>query len=178
MAYTIDGQEYPFLAKDELERALPVLKKYYLTYSEVAGKTVDYMFYDLFKNYTAWKAEVLGSSCFINDGHGHFTRKDLAPDLQLSPIFSFQRLDSGNTWLAGGNFFGTMPYEGRYDAASLEAFSISRDTSGQTRLLSTKAEVRDLQWIHTARFGDVLVEARNNDTLSFLHPTDSYVKKP
>jgi len=27
MCYTIKGKEYPFLAKDELERALPVLKK-------------------------------------------------------------------------------------------------------------------------------------------------------
>ena len=47
MCYTIDGKEYPFLAKDELERPLPVLKRYYLHYSDVAGKTVQYMFYDL-----------------------------------------------------------------------------------------------------------------------------------
>ena len=37
MAYTVDGKEYSFLAKDELERSLPVLKKAYLTYGEVAG---------------------------------------------------------------------------------------------------------------------------------------------
>ena len=37
LTYTIDGKEYPFYAKDELERALPVLKKYYLQYSDVAG---------------------------------------------------------------------------------------------------------------------------------------------
>ena len=43
-AYTVDGKEYPFLAKDELERALPVLKKAYLKYSEVAGKTVNICF--------------------------------------------------------------------------------------------------------------------------------------
>ncbi|HUS03039.1 MAG TPA: VCBS repeat-containing protein, partial [Chitinophagaceae bacterium] len=67
MAYTVDGKTYPFLAKDELERALPVLKKAYLTYSEVAGKTVDYMFYDLFKDYKELQAETLNSSYFIND---------------------------------------------------------------------------------------------------------------
>ena len=54
---TIDGKEYPFLAKDELERALPVLKKAYLKYNEVAGKTVQYMFYDLFKDYTELEGE-------------------------------------------------------------------------------------------------------------------------
>src|SRR5207244_1441321 len=45
LCYTIDGKEYTFLAKDELERALPVLKKAYLTYGEVAGETVQHMFY-------------------------------------------------------------------------------------------------------------------------------------
>jgi hypothetical protein len=70
LCYTINGKEYTFLAKDELEKDMPVLKKYYLTYSEVAGKTVDYMFYDLFKDYTELKAETLGSACFINDGKG------------------------------------------------------------------------------------------------------------
>jgi len=48
LCYTINGKEYTFLAKDELERSLPVLKKAYLKYSEVAGKTVQYLFYDLF----------------------------------------------------------------------------------------------------------------------------------
>ena len=75
MCYTIDGKEYPFLAKDELERPLPVLKKYYLHYSDVAGKTVQYMFYDLFKDYIELKAETLSSSCFLNDGKGNFRRK-------------------------------------------------------------------------------------------------------
>ncbi len=47
MCYTINGKEYPFLAKDELERSLPVLKKYYLKYSEVAGQTVNGAIYFL-----------------------------------------------------------------------------------------------------------------------------------
>ena len=76
MTYTIDGKEYTFLAKDELEWSLPVLKKAYLKYSDVAGKTVDYMFYDLFNNYRMLQAETLSSSCFINDGKGNFKRVD------------------------------------------------------------------------------------------------------
>ncbi|MBS1662634.1 MAG: VCBS repeat-containing protein [Bacteroidetes bacterium] len=164
-AYTIDGKEYTFLAKDQLERALPVLKKAYLTYSEVAGKTVDYMFYDLFKDYTALQAEVLGSSSFTGDGKGGFTRQDLAKDLQLSPIFVFQPLDSSNSFLAGGNFFGVMPYEGQYDAASLQFF-----TKNQTRLLDIKGQVRDIKWLRTAKYGKILIEARNNDSLQFFRP--------
>ena len=118
MAYTIDGKEYPFLAKDELERALPVLKKAYLTYSEVAGKTVQYMFGDLFKDYIELKAETLGSSCFINDGKGNFKRMDLPEELQLAPVFTFVSFpyNNTNTYMAAGNFYGVLPYEGRYDA--------------------------------------------------------------
>ena len=45
VAYTINGKEYPFLGKDQLEEALPVLKQQHLTYSEVAGQTVQYSFW-------------------------------------------------------------------------------------------------------------------------------------
>ena len=215
--YTIDGKEYTFLPKDELERALPVLKKAYLTYGEVAGKTVDYMFFDLFKDYTELKAETLGSSAFINDGKGNFTRRELPEELQLSPIFAFQPLwkekaveGQGSqvpasqtqapqalrrSFLTGGNFSGVLPYEGGYDAASLQLFTMgggpgpasgvdrpgpggsgagvsgpgaSDKLAGKTRLLDTKGEIRDLKGLHTAKYGDILVAARNNNSLLFL----------
>ena len=164
MTYTINGEKFTFLPKDELERALPVLKKAYLSYGEVAGRTVDYMFYDLFKDYTQLQAETLSSSLFRNDGKGGFHREDLPADLQASPIFAFQRRDSTPTFFTGGNFFGVMPYEGRYDAASLQTF----DARGATHLLDIKGEVRDLKWLHTAKYGKVLVVARNNDSLLIL----------
>ena len=130
MCYTIDGKEYPFLAKDELERALPVLKKAYLKYSEVAGKTVQYMFYDLFKDYTELKAEILGSSCFINDGKGNFKRIDLPDELQLAPVFSFHLLTviRQDSYMAAGNFYGVIPYEGRYDALQPTYFHLMTKT--------------------------------------------------
>ncbi|MBS1597216.1 MAG: VCBS repeat-containing protein [Bacteroidetes bacterium] len=172
MTYKINGEKYTFLQKDELERALPVLKKAYLTYSEVAGKTVDYMFYDLFKDYMELKAEVLGSSIFLNDGKGNFVRKDLSDPMQLSPIFAFQSITSSHTLIEGGNFFGVLPYEGRYDAASLQIFDIDKRNNNYTiqqeKLLDTKGQVRDLQWLHTEKFGNILVEAKNNDSLVFL----------
>ena len=168
MAYTIDGKEYPFLAKDELERALPVLKKAYLKYGEVAGKTVQYMFYDLFKDYKELQAETLTSSYFINDGKGNFTRKDLPQELQLAPLFSFQRSPNTNSFFAGGNFFGVIPYEGQYDASSFLSFKT--DKSGipsETKIIDTRGEVRDLKWLHTAKYGDILIAAKNNDGLQF-----------
>ena len=175
LAYTIDGKEYPFLAKDELERALPVLKKAYLKYSEVAGKTVQYIFDDLFKDYKELKAEVLASSCFINDGKGNFKRMDLPQELQLAPIFSFTAFDHNKTnhWLACGNFYNVIPYEGRYDALQPTFFSYDNQQGKfkyGSELASIMGQARDAKWINYAAGGKILVIARNNQPLIFLKP--------
>jgi hypothetical protein len=173
MCYTVDGKEYTFLAKDELERALPVLKKAYVTYGEVAGKTVQYTFFDLFRNYTELKAEVLSSSYFINDGKGNFKRYDLPLNLQLAPLFSFQNISSGtgeNLFAAGGNFYDVPPYEGRYDALSMGLFSTTGSAVKyvhQPDLLSL-GQVRDLKRLHSAAHGDIIIAARNNAPLMFF----------
>lgn len=167
MAYTVNGEEFPFLAKDELERPLPVLKKAYLTYSEVAGKTVQYIFYDLFKDYTERKAEVLSNSVFINDGKGGLERKDLSKELQMAPVMSFASAGAGN-WLAGGNFYGVTPYEGRYDALFPVAFGWNNNgTVVNSSLPFLKGEVRDIKTLKTSK-GELLVIARNDQPLVFL----------
>jgi hypothetical protein len=174
MCYTVDGNEYPFLPKDELEQAVPVLKKAYLTYGEVAGKTVQYMFYDLFKDPLSLQAETLSSSCFINDGKGDFTRMDLPDALQMAPVFCFAPLKQAGSYLAGGNFYGTLPYEGRYDALMPTLFSFDRSKAAFSPgpvLPEAGGELRDLKWVHTAKYGDLLVAARNNDSLIFFHPS-------
>ncbi|MEO7394408.1 MAG: VCBS repeat-containing protein, partial [Chitinophagaceae bacterium] len=177
MAYTVNGKEYTFLAKDELERSLPVLKKAYLKYGDVAGKTVQYMFYDLFKDYQELKAETLSSSCFMNDGKGNFTRTDLPGDLQIAPIFSFSGI-VGNTdpaFIAAGNFYGTTPYEGRYDALLPTIFSFNKTTNNlkiNNILPSDMGEVRDIKYIKTIGGKNIIVVARNNKPLLFLKPIE------
>jgi len=169
MCYTIDGQEYTFLAKDELERALPVLKKAYLTYSEVAGKTVEYMFYDLFKDFLELKAEVLGSSCFINDGKGNFKRVDLPEALQLAPVMTFAPGKDGG-YVAAGNFYGVVPFEGRYDALAPTGFYFDRAKNSfvpKFIIEGVEGESRDTKWINDKE-GKILVIARNNQRLIFL----------
>ncbi|MBL7740933.1 MAG: VCBS repeat-containing protein [Chitinophagaceae bacterium] len=175
MAYTIDGKEYAFLAKDELERQLPVLKKAYLTYKEVAGETVQYMFYDLFKDYTELKAEVLGSSCFINDGKGGFTRMDLPEELQAAPVFCFSSsyFNGEPVYFAAGNFYGVIPYEGRYDALQPACFSFAKPDKGfriEGYLSKPEGEARDLKWIRYSNGEKIMLLARNNKELLFYKP--------
>lgn len=170
MAYTINKKEYPFFAKDELEIALPVLKKGYLRYSEVAGKTVQEIFDDLFKNYIELDAKVLGSSAFMNEGNSKFTRSDLPADLQLAPLFAFLPTSDNKAYLAAGNFYGVTPYEGRYDAMVPTHFSYGLKKSFQVDgLLNTvRSEVRDLKWLNTVGGKKVLVVASNNCQLQFF----------
>jgi hypothetical protein len=64
-----------------------------------------------------------------------------------------------------------LPYEGRYDASSLQKFDIDKSVPGlikQSTLLDTKGQVRDLKWLRTVKYGNILVEAKNNDSLIFL----------
>jgi len=173
MAYTVDGNEYTFLCKDELEREMPVLKKAYLTYTEVAGKTVQYLFYDLFKDYLELKAETLGSACFINDGKGNFLKTDMPDEIQLSPVFSFTSLQKAGkqNFLASGNFYGVIPYEGEYDALLPTIFSYNKnlqnfETTGN--IPTVDGEIRDAKWINFAGGQKVLVLARNNNSLLFF----------
>jgi hypothetical protein len=174
MCYTINGKEYTFLAKDELERTLPVLKKAYLNYSDVAGKTVQYMFYDLFTDYIELKAETLSSSCFINDGKGNFRRIDLPEEVQFAPVMSFTSYGKqSKIFLAAGNFYGVTPYEGRYDALlpTLFSFNTERPVFNQRLNLSAvDGEIRDAKWLNYTGGTKLLLLARNNNTLVFLKP--------
>ena len=175
MVYNKEGKEYTFLAKDELERPLPVLKKAYLTYSEVAGQTVDFMFYDLFKDYKELKAETLGSCSFINDGKGNFKKIELPAELQLAPIMAFANsaFDKVGSYIGAGNFYGVIPYEGRYDALQPSFFSYYTQNNSlkyDAMLTSVMGEARDLKWINTAGGNKVLIISRNNKSLIFLRP--------
>lgn len=167
MCYTIKGKEYTFLAKDELERTIPVLKKAYLKYSDVAGETVQFMFNDLFKEYEELKAEVLSSSVFINDGKGNFTRTDLPEELQMAPLMAITKGDNG--FVGAGNFYGVLPYEGRYDAMLPTTFNYGKSgvfTWGGN-IPSYKGEIRDVKWLRSTGGKKILVLAGNNDPLKF-----------
>ena len=171
LCYSKDGKEYTFLAKDELERALPVLKKAYLKYSEVAGKTVQYMFYDLFKDYQELKAETLSTSYFINDKKGGFIQYALSKQLQLAPVFSFASLpDSHNKmYLASGNFYGVIPYEGQYDGLYPTMFSVEKPSVSVTSPFNELVgEFRDAKWIKGKNDSKTLVLTRNNSSLLFF----------
>ena len=174
VSYTLNGVEYPFLAKDEVERPLPLLKKHYLYYAEYAGVPMKDVFYGWIDTVQPVMAERLGSAVCYGDGKGNFTMTDLPASLQLAPIFSFEKVkaDGNETmWIAGGNFFNVIPYEGRYDAQPLALFSIGKNKTAsyvhQPNLSALPGQVRDIKWLNMGKGGKVLVVARNNESLKY-----------
>ncbi len=175
VSYTLGGVEYPFLAKDEVERPLPLLKKHYLYYSDYAGVPMKDVFYGWIDTVRPMMAEVLGSAIAYGDGKGGFSLQEMPAPLQLAPVFSFREVknEAGERmWMAGGNFFNVIPYEGRYDAQPLALFSITDDNEvkyiQQPNLAAIPGQIRFMKWVNMGKNGRVLAVARNNDSLLFL----------
>lgn len=176
LSYTSDGIEYPFLAKDEVERQLPELRKHYLLYSEFAGVPMKEVYYGWIDTIQPLIVERLGSAVFYGDGKGGFSVEDLPANLQLAPVFAFQKVNNlplkKDAYLLGGNFYDVIPYEGRYDAQPVALFTAGKNNAikyiPQENLSDINGEIRDIKWLNTARYGRVMVVAVNNQGLLFF----------
>jgi len=160
LTYFIAGEEYPFLGKDQLELALPGLKKSHLRYDEVAGRNIRYLFGNQLDDARILHVDTLASLCLFNKGHGGFTARALPAELQLSPIFSFTPLND-HQYLAAGNFYGVQPYEGRYDAMNPTTFTYNNGFRCTGQITQQPGEWRDARLLRT-HAGRLLVLVRNN----------------
>lgn len=177
------GRYYTFLKKNILEKQLPYLKRQYPGYSEMAGKTVKEIFGYRLDSAEVLKAATLASVVLINDGKGQFIIKQLPAQLQWAPVFAFItddfNYDGKMDILAGGNFYGVTPYEGRYDALPLslclgyEKSSFKPVLPIPENLREIDGEVRDIKPIELADHKKALIIARNNRSLVFLGVNES-----
>ncbi|MDN3657145.1 VCBS repeat-containing protein [Ferruginibacter paludis] len=169
---------YPFLNKEDIEKQLPFLKKQFLMYGEMAGKTVEEVFGEKLQGATIFKAATLASMVLINDGKGHFKPTLLPAAFQWSPIFSFDvndyNGDGKKDLLAGGNFFGTTPFEGRYDAMPL-ALGLGNGQGVFNPVMpipsafnQVMGEVRSVNHIKLSGNKNALLMAINNDSLKLF----------
>jgi hypothetical protein len=154
---------------------LPYIKKQYLRYSEMAGKTVTEIFGDKLDGAGISSASTLASMALINDGKGHFKPAGLPDALEWQPVFDFAvgdfDRDGIQDILTGGGFSGTLPFEGRYDAIPI-SFS-KGDGKGHYQslfplpqpLVQQQGEIRCLQPIRLAGKRKGLLVAANNGWL-------------
>lgn len=161
---------YTFLGKTDLEKRLPFLKKRFLKYGDIAGKTVEEVFTaDALKEAKLLQAYTLQSSVLMNN-KGNWKLEALPSFLQTAPLFSFAQLPSGNknkTFIAAGNFYEVSPYEGRYDAMLPVLFSFTNGKANMQSCLLQKGPVRSVATINLRAAKGLLI-ARNNGPLSLL----------
>ena len=169
-----EGKYYFFLGKEEIERSFPgIIKKKYLGYKTMAGLTAEEILGSSLQELNKLSVTTL-ASVIVRNVKGKLTLSELPPSVQWSPVFAFLTGDfnrDGNTdIICGGNFFGVLPYEGRYDASygnvllnnQASFSSLSPLQSG----LSFRGEVRDIKKI-MIRHREVFMVARNNKSLLF-----------
>ncbi len=173
LTHVVDGKEYTFLGKDEIEKQVPTLKKKYPHYRDFAGKTVDQIFGDSLKGSTPLKVTSFTSGVFYNKGNGNFQFKAFPASAQTAPLFGFADIRGPmNCILAGGNFSGVLPFEGRYDADYGDVLFVDKQGGfkWQSPVASgflLRGEVRDIKVIKTAD-GTIYAVAINNNAIKFF----------
>jgi hypothetical protein len=173
LTYSIDQKDYTFLGKGDIEKQVPgVIKKKFLYYHDFAGKTVSQVFGDSLDNKPLIVNSLI-SGIFYNKGNGNFQFTALPSSMQVAPLFGFASLTGAyNGILAGGNFSGVIPYEGRYDADYGDVLLV--DKGKNLKFISSvssgfllRGEVRDIKTIKTAN-GIIYAVAFNNQEINFF----------
>jgi hypothetical protein len=136
LSYNHQGKYYPFRPKSDLEMELPYLKKEWLGYMKMADKTTGEIFKDRLEE--SGKLEVNNfKSVFVSDFFNGGKVTELPFHLQQAPVVSIQptlkRAGGNSEWLINGNYWGVIPYEGKYDAVGLMTLQYDGSTSGFSR---------------------------------------------
>lgn len=177
LTYSVDQKDYTFLGKGDIEKLVPLIKKKYPTYRDFAGKTVQQIFGEYLTDQHPLTANSFASGVFYNKGNGNFEFKAFPRDAQMSPLFGFAAISSApRGLLAGGNFWGVTPNEGRYDADYGDVLWL--DSKGAVHWESPvssgfelRGEVRDIKALKTAK-GLIYVVAFNNNYIRFFKPVN------
>lgn len=173
-----NGTDYLFNNKEYLEKELPYLKKEYLQYSEMAGKSVYEVFGNKLDQAGQFVADNMQSIMLINNGKGAFTPATLPVMVQWQPVFAFVDTDLDHDGkpdlLAGGGFYGTIPFEGRYDAMPIVP-CLNRGKGILTELnpipeslQHIDGEIRDLKRIKLANGSEGVLVGVNNRPVRLL----------
>jgi len=114
-----EGKYVPLLGLDDLSSQMVFLRKKFTNYKDFAGKSVEEIFGDYLKKATILEVDILGSG-YLKNEQGIYRFEPFALPLQVSPVLAFETFDFNadgkNEVLMGGNYFGVIPFHGRYDS--------------------------------------------------------------
>ncbi|SOD95596.1 VCBS repeat-containing protein [Spirosoma fluviale] len=116
------GELYPMVLKQELQKAMPTIKKKYVKFQDYAGKKITDMLDEDQLKQAVVKQSFMGTTVILlNDGKGKLTLQPLPAEAQFSPVcgalFTDYDHDGRTDLLLTGNFLDVLPEIGRYDAS-------------------------------------------------------------
>ncbi|MFD2932437.1 VCBS repeat-containing protein [Spirosoma flavum] len=116
------GELYPMVLKQDLQKAMPSIKKKYVKYSDYAGKKInDILDEDQLKQAIVKQAFMGTTAILLNDGKGNLIFQPLPAEAQFSPVcgalFADYDRDGRTDLILTGNFLDVLPEVGRYDAS-------------------------------------------------------------
>lgn len=162
------GNYYPLEDFDQLSGQIISLKKKYPDYKSFAGETIEDIFErGVLKNSSILEVSEL-SSGFLRNENGKFSFVPFINNLQVSPITALLTHDFDSDGrqevLAGGNYFGVKPFQGRFDSFSGALIKNENNVilGHEIGLDFTQKSIRDLSII-TMKDETYLLVTINND---------------
>ncbi len=117
-----EGKYYTLEGLNDLSGQISSLRNEFSKYEDFAGKTVEEIFgRKILKASSLLEVSNL-SSGYLKNENGAFQFYQFPASMQVSPITAFKVYDfdgdGKDEVLAGGNYFGVKPFQGRFDAFS------------------------------------------------------------
>jgi len=170
---TEDGNTYPMVLKGELQRALPMIKRKYVKYTDYANQSITDMFTpEQMKDCVERKIITTKTVFLINDGKGNFEMKALPIEAQYSRVAAIETGDFDKDGildiLLAGNFYDVLPEWGRFDAnyglflkgKGKGNFEVKKSSDSGFK---TIGQVRKMYKLKASANQEVVVLAKNND---------------
>lgn len=179
MAVAKEQKYYTFSGKEDLEKQFTsIVRKHYESYTQMAGQTVSAVLGKQLKSMKELTVNTLSTSVLWNSGKRYNLEK-MPAQLQWFPVFTWSvadfDADGKKDVLAAGNFYGVVPFEGRYDAGygqvlinkNKEWLAPSPLESG----LKLDGEIRSVQPLRTKNKQWLYIAAGNNKKLMVFELT-------
>ncbi len=181
LTYESNGNVYPFATAELILTNIPTLQSKFHSFSEFAGKTIEEIFTEeQLKHATVRTATEFASLALLNTGNQAFHIRQLPAEAQFSPVYSILiedvNADRHPDILLGGNFYSVPPDQGRYDA-SYGSVLLGDGTGNFQPLPLQKSgfvlsgEIRQFHSLQTAAGEELILAARNNDTVLIFRKT-------
>ena len=177
LTYFRQQKEWTYAGMDDIKKQLPSIRTRYATYSQFASHTFREVFPEATtKNCLVKRAQVFKSAYFIRGNDGAFAIHDFPLEIQFSPVYTFLPYDFNRDGfldvLALGNFYGSSPAIGKFDA-SYGVYLLNNGKGNFSSLSPSESgfavygESRDMKLVQA---GDAkwIIVSRNNSPMRVL----------